>query len=583
MQPSSATSGPDRGSNLRRYGPIIAIVVVIAIVVAVVLIAGGSDSKKPAATSSGSSTSSGGGTAATGNYPEGAVAFSQKASDSEFPSTCDKSTGRVAIPFFFAAECFANVKDNGGATARGVTADSITVVVYLAPDTDPVLDFITAAIKDDDTADQIQATYEGYNQLFNEYYQTYGRKVVLKFLHGSGASENEVTARADAVKAVDELGAFAVWGGPVLSPAWTEEIKARGVICLGCPAIPDPSPTVFPVTASGAQTRVHLAEYITKKLNGKPAQFAGEDDFKTKTRVLGQVYISQPGTPAEKDAADFKANLAKDGVTIQQVPYRLDDLIANPEVATNVISKLKAAGVTTVIVNADPIAPKSFTEEATKQNYFPEWIYGGNALVDTNVFGRTYDQKQWAHAFGISSLAARVENGDNDGGLYTWYTGTRPPAPKTYGVLFPQPSLFFAGLQAAGPHLTVDSFRQGLFAIEPGNGARTVTQVGITYGNHGIWPETDFYGIDDFTEIWWDPTASGKDETEVDGAGLMRFVDGGKRYRPGEWPSELKVFDPTGTSTLYTDIPAAEKPKQYPSPAGGGGGSGSSSSSTTAN
>ncbi len=41
------------------------------------------------------------------------------------------------------------------------------------------------------------------------------------------------------------------------------------------------------------------------------------------------------------------------------------------------IQKFKAAGVTTVIVNADPIAPKIFTEEATKQNYFPEWIFGG--------------------------------------------------------------------------------------------------------------------------------------------------------------------------------------------------------------
>ena len=63
---------------------------------------------------------------------------------------------------------------------------------------------------------------------------------MLKFLDASGTSDNGTAARADAVKAVEELGAFAVWGGPVLAPAWTEEIKARGVICLGCPAIPDP-------------------------------------------------------------------------------------------------------------------------------------------------------------------------------------------------------------------------------------------------------------------------------------------------------------------------------------------------------
>ena len=586
MQPSSATSGPDRGSNLRRYGPIAAIVVVIAIIATVVLVAGKSDDKKPTATASGSTSSAASG---KGNLPEGAIPFSQKGNrtDLTFPSTCDLSTGHVALPYFFTQECFANVKDNGGATARGVTADSITVVVYLAPDTDPVLDFITAPIKDNDTADQRQATYEGYTELFNQYFQTYGRKVQLKFLHGSGSSDSEVAARADAVKAVEELGAFAVWGGPVLAPAWTEEIKARGVICLGCPTIPDPTPTVFPIVASGAQTRVHLAEYIAKKLNGKPAVFAGDAAFKAKNRTFGQIYISEPGSSAEQDAADLETDLSKNGASVtEQIPYKLEDLISNPEIATNIVSRLKASGITSVIVNTDPIAPKSFTEEATKQNYFPEWIYGGTALVDTNAFGRTYDQKQWAHAFGISSLAARIQNDVADHyDLYQWFKGTIAPARAEYGVIFPQPALFFAGLQAAGPHLTIDSFRQGLF-FNPPTDTRTLTQPGISYGDHGIWPDTDYYGIDDFTEIWWDPTATGEDETHAQGTGLMRFVDGGKRYRPGEWPSDLKVFDPSGTSTLYDDIPASEKPKDYPSPAGGGGSSsasGSSNSSTTAN
>ena len=191
MQPSSAGSGPERGSNLRRYGPIIAIVVVVAIIGAVVLLAGGDDKKKPTATTN-SSTSSGG----TAALPTGAIPFSQKGSrtDLTFSDKCDQSTGRVAMPDFFAPECFANVADNGGATASGVTKDTITVVVYLSPDTDPVLDFITAPIKVDETADQIQATYEGYTKMYQTYYQTYGRTVQLKFLHGSGPSESEVAA-----------------------------------------------------------------------------------------------------------------------------------------------------------------------------------------------------------------------------------------------------------------------------------------------------------------------------------------------------------------------------------------------------
>ncbi|MEY2406018.1 MAG: hypothetical protein QOG39_934, partial [Acidimicrobiaceae bacterium] len=325
----------------------------------------GKDDKKPAATSSGSNSSN----SSSGALPAGAITFNAaKAAgrtDLTFMDTCDKDTGRLALPYAFTPECFANVADNGGATAKGVTKDTITVVVYLAPDVDPVLDYITQPINNNDTADQIQATYEGYNQLFQQYFQTYGRKVQLKFLHGSGGSDSEVAARADAVKAVDELGAFAVWGGPVLAPAWTEEIKARGVICLSCPTIKDLAPSVFPIGAGGAQKYLQLSEYVTKKLKDKPAEFAGDPAFKTQNRSIGEVYISTPGSTAEADAAGFRANLAKGGVTLkEQLPYRLDQLIASPEIATTLVSKLKASGVTTVILSTDPIAPKAFTASA---------------------------------------------------------------------------------------------------------------------------------------------------------------------------------------------------------------------------
>jgi len=565
MQPSSAGSGPERGSNLRRYGPIVGIVVVIAVIAAVVLLAGGDDDEQTTAAGSGSASSSASG---GGALPTGAIPFSQKGNrtDLTFSDKCDTTTGRLKMPYFFAPECYANVADNGGATARGVTADTITVVVYLAPDTDPIIDFITQPIKNEDTADTDQATYEGYTEMFNEYYQTYGRKVELKFLHGSGTADSEVQARADAVKAVEELGAFAVWGGPILSPAWTEEIKARGVICLGCPGIKEPAPVVFPITPSNEQTNIQVAEYVSKKLSGKPAQFAGDDAFKTKTRTFGHVYQNSPGSGAEQDAAAFKQELSEAGVTLtEQVSYSLADLVNSPEVATNVVSRLKAAGITSVILQPDPIAPKSFTEEATKQNYFPEWIDGAGTLIDTAAFGRTYDQQQWAHAFGISYLSARVRQEVSDRfDLYHWYKGVDAPSEGS-GVLFPRPGLFFAGVQAAGPNLTAETFRQGLFSGGPDE-ARTVTTPGISYGNHGLYPGEDYYGIDDFVEVWWDPNATGPDEVDKEGTGLWRFVDGGKRYRPGEWTSDLKVFQEAGSVTLYDDIPASEKPKEYPSP-----------------
>ncbi|MCU1389839.1 MAG: hypothetical protein JWL72_3177 [Ilumatobacteraceae bacterium] len=49
---------------------------------------------------------------------------------------------------------------------------------------------------------------------------------------------------------------------------------------------------------------------------------------------------------------------------------------------------------------------------------------------------------------------------------------------------------------------------------------------------------------------------------------MYEFVDGGKRYLPGAWPTDDKTFDPTGAVTIYTTPPPGESAPSYPSPAG---------------
>ncbi len=560
MQPSSDHDGPTSrdGTSLRRWGPIVGIVAVIALIGAVVALSGGNDNQaKPTTTTAGGA---GSGT--------GAISFSQakaKALKVTFADTCDPSTGRLAMPYYFAPECYATAAGNGGATAPGVTGDEIKVVVYIAQETDAVLDFITAPIANDDTGAQAEQTYQGFTDMFNAYMQTYGRTVKLEFLHASGQSTDEVAARADAVKAMEEMGAFAVWGGPVLSNAWTQEIKARGGVCIGCPALDDAAPSVFSVAPSGDETRALMVEYIAKKLAGKPAKFAGQADFRSKDRVFGHLWIDTGSADAQRGADDLKTLLADKGLDLaQQIGYELNPGTLQ-EQATTIISRLKEAGVTSVILGGDPIAPKTFTEVATAQDYHPEWIMGTATLQDTTAFGRTYDQEQWSHAFGISYLTARLATGlAAPDVLYKWWTGTLAPADDTVGVLWPNPATFFAGVQAAGPRLTRESFRDGLFAGDVPEPA--ITQPAISFGQHGLWKAVDYNGIDDVTEIWWDPTATGDDELHKPGTGMYRFVDGGKRFLPGAMTRDLKAFDPAGTVTVYNEIPAAEAPPDAPPP-----------------
>ena len=151
MMPSTPTpeSGSGGSSPLRRYGPIAAIVVVIAIVAGILLLGGGDDDDGDDTVAGGDTTTTAAGEEEAA--PGGAISFSQaeeQGLDVTFKETCDTETGRVAMPYFFAPECYANAEPSADwQPSRGVTADSINVVVYVAPETDPILDYITAAIE----------------------------------------------------------------------------------------------------------------------------------------------------------------------------------------------------------------------------------------------------------------------------------------------------------------------------------------------------------------------------------------------------------------------------------------------------
>lgn len=563
MQPSSDQQGSAApgGGALRRWGPIAAIVVVLAIVGGLIAMSGGDDEDDPTETTEAASPDETGGDS---DLPEGVMTYNQAKADGtegdyEWLESCDTETGLIAIPYAFRQQCFASVDDNGGETSAGVTADTIKVVVYIAPEDDPIINFISGPINSDDTNAQAQETYQGFADLFNATFQTYGRKVELEFLQGSGLSNDEVAARADAVKAMTEMGAFAVWGGPILSPGFTEEVMARGGICIGCPAVTDSEPSAFTFTPNAAQIRTHFIEYASKRLLGKPADYAGDESMHGKDRVYGMLYIDTGTEDARNAAQNFKDEMSEAGMElVEQIGYEL-----NPgtlaEQASTAIARLQAAGVTTVLISGDPIAPKTFTEVATQQNFFPEWVLTGSPLMDTTAFGRTFDQEQWAHAFGISSLEPRMDDSLLDAILlYEWWAGEYPPADDSANVLFPNPLMFFMGVQGAGPDLTPESFQRGMAFNEPQE--PRLTQYSVSYGEHGLFEGFDMQGIDDMTEVWWDPTLEGDDEIRKPGVGMYRNVDGGKRYLPGEWSETDNLFDPENGTGPYQTLPAGEEP-----------------------
>ena len=250
------------------------------------------------------------------------------------------------------------------------------------------------------------------------------------------------------------------------------------------------------------------------------------------------------------------------------VPYSLDLTTAQQD-ARNVIAKLKSAGVTSVILAGDPVFPTFLTKEATAQDYFPEWVVLGYAFTDTAVFGRQYDQKQWAHAFGVSLLPARTaDDVDELANLITWQTG-QPPAAKTFRELVQAPLMFFTGVHLAGPRPhRQDVPRRARSASRPApttTPTRAAPLVGTPRHLEGRRPHRRRrrHRRSGGTRTRRAPTRSAHD-----GKGLYRYADGGKRYLPGQWPTTpVGLFDPKTSITVLTTLPPADAPPSYPSPA----------------
>ncbi len=595
MQPAS-TSGASGGNNrqLKRWGPIVGVLAVVAIGGGVLL----------ATKDDGSKSVDGGTTTATvattippvettaptdtGAAPDTTVAPSAEITfplsfpqavekgidgDVDWGARCDTTTGRLAVPDYFAPECMAPFTgDNGGATAPGVTADEITLVNYVGQANDPIIAYITSAINNDDTTQQYFDTMKGLVQYYQAFYELYGRKINLVTFEGTGGALDDVAARADAATIAEQYKPFAVLGGPALTSAFADELSARKVICIGCtPGQPpgfytDRDPYVWGLDGSALQKQSHVLEFIQKQLIGKNAEHGG-DAVKATPRSFGLVYLES--SSASKELADgFASAMEAAGAPFAAVAaYQLDPATIQ-QTASQVITKMKSAGVTTVVFSGDPVAPRDFTNEATAQEYFPEWVIAASTLVDVTAFARTYDQQQWSHAFGVTQLAARTDPTTNGAyANYEWFTGVEPPANDSVGVIAPNPALFFAVVQAVGPNLTAEGFRDTLFARDGTIAA--ISQPYLSYGDKGYWGGVpDYQGVDDATAIWWDATATGNDEIRREGTGMYQYVDGGKRYLPGEWGTEDKLFNPDGAVAIYASAPPGEERRDYPSPAG---------------
>jgi len=296
----------------------------------------------------------------------------------------------------------------------------------------------------------------------------------------------------------------------------------------------------------------------------KPAVFAGQADFHSQPRKFGLIWLQNsfpnggPPDPGMKAARDeFVAQLARYGVPLTKDVGYLFDLQRLQEQATNIIVSMKTAGVTSLCIFGDVATTAVLTKEATRQQYFPEWVMAGGVATDTTLSGRAQDPLQWRHAFGISPLWLNPSNADTLAG-YREYHHMSPGAPRDEGnkttiIIHNTLEVLFTGIQMAGPHLTPATYRAGMYAYPASGGVPAAPLKFFTPDNP--------MAIKDFAEVYWDPNANGPDEIGNNGPGLLMKSDGGRRYRLGEWPaSDPSVFNGSGVGA--SDNPSVGLPHE---------------------
>ena len=313
---------------------------------------------------------------------------------------------------------------------------------------------------------------------------------------------------------------------------------------------------------------------IGKQLVGKKAEYAG-DDVKNQTRKFGVVYI-----PTLVDIDNFKSFFKKYGGTVaSENPYAANgstfgDSTVSEEQAPTMVTRMKAAGVTTVIMLSDFSMNKALMDNATKQEWFPEWFFTGAIYADIGILSRAYPTDQSVHAFGLSFLSPVSPSSTPHppppqlplstlDRLPRTGTGasTREPRP---GAVSSNILWFLSGIQAAGPKLTPKTFAQGLFAI-PASGGAAQNRTNSFLSGYGKGPGLpyDEYAQNglDFAPYWWDPTTTGPSNGQGEiGKGVGWYADGAKRYKAGTWPKKQFDWFDKGTSVYHFET------RQTPAP-----------------
>ena len=248
-------------------------------------------------------------------------------------------------------------------------------------------------------------------------------------------------------------------------------------------------------------------------------------------RRFGVVWGEHPGLV--DSAPRFVEGLRRAGVTVAETATMSPDLTEAQQQAGNVVAKMRAARVNTVVF-PEGGAPLSFTQAAEAQQYRPDYYVWPCSGQDTTAMVRLFNAAQWDRAQGLSCYDSHFQTDlANDGRTERteWYRQYRSVSnddpPASTGLVYQSLLPLVAALTNSGGDLTVGGFRDGLDAFESyrysGIDGRTEDSRRMLLD----FDEPDRSMVGDFAEIAW---SSGRAAEGSSVPGSYEYPDGEKRY-----------------------------------------------------
>lgn len=427
---------------------------------------------------------------------------------------------------------------NGGATSKGVSATEIRIAVTVD--------------------DRVSRALESW---VNDRFELYGRRV--RFVYPTTPEAQTRAAMIASAVQVDEqlkaFGSLSAFGRGTVDDVYYDELARRHVISVGGYAnlssaaqVAAQAPYRWSYLPAYDALLARRGDLICTSLVGRPAQFAGAAQ-RADQRIFGLLYTTDSNGKTPAGVASLAARMKACGApAVQQIAVPFDETIRENSTAalvtptpfsTSVVSRLRQAGVTTVVQEVNAGFQYTLFSTAEAQLYQPEWL--SSALNPSSVnWSLLPTPNQTSRMFGLEDGASLMPIATSyyAQAARAYDAGIAAGDLAANDIFYYQPLMVLAaGLQGAGPDLTPATFAAALHRLsykhpDP-KGYQQTPQVGFPAGRS--WFTSD-------ASVWWyDPTATNDYPSSIGpGPGGPCYLGGRRatRYGIGSAPSSDAGF-----------------------------------------